>query len=1037
MPRLIEFEGRQIQVPDDATDDEVRSILDAPAPAAPATQAAPSAGMATAAPQNSTEVELPDGTVIEVVGVASPEAAARAAHAYMQKRPAASPAGGAASAPSRSTAPPVAGIPTAAPAAQRGWMARTGDAVIDAAMAVPGVIAQGARGVRGGVANVVGLPVDVANAGLSLIGLGTPKPFAGSKSIDEALGGFGAFEISPPQGVVERGVRRVGEEIGAAAVPVGAALNAGKMGVQAARELPILARTFVEPAAAAPAQFVAKEATAAAAAGTGAALANELTGKARAEAEGKTPSAWQNIGDMGGAIGGAGAVGVAQAFGSAAGDIVRAVTGSPKLTSPVVREAAADRIVENYIGSLPRTGAAPDAQPIIDAITGGRRVSDAVPGYRETLADRTGDAGVAALEHSRTTGPNSGLYAQRRAQNTAAVDSALGASAPQGSPADLRGALSVERDRRLTEAADRTRAAQITFDRAADRLQAVRATADARGADIRAALEDAKAAARDVEREAWRGVSDAGEVDIRPLAGAFRRVTDGLSEAERRTLVPQDIVAVPDSIVARAQPGNSTLAQTRADLPVEDRSIFDAIVGGGGGGGGVAPDSAVNVRLGEITGLRSALSSALTEANIARDPARARVVNAYISTIDDYLGRALPAELRGEYDAARAVSRDLNDRFTRPQTAIAQTLDRQQGLYRQPDSAVPDKFVQADEGRIADFEALIREAGSDPRTRSALRDQIISDVRQRGLLDDPERLGAYLGRYRTVLGQFPELRAELGNAAALRRTLGDATTAEAGLVRELGTPERPGRGTVGQYLRSADETTELAFERVLRSPEPGRAADELLRFTGDSPTAVEGARAAFWRAMEKHARASDPTTPGVRPWVPPALRGFLDDSRTAAVAERLYRDNPEHLARIRQIAEAIQGVDLRARPPSAVGGKPAAAGGPGNILTPETVLSRTLAWRRGQIGGPFLIASLAAVAARRAVRRSHADAINRLLDEALLDPDLAALLLRENNPATRAALARRTRGWMTNEASTLADLIAGDETDPVKDAVMR
>ncbi|WP_126397868.1 hypothetical protein [Blastochloris tepida] len=893
-------------------------------------------------------------------------------------------------------------------------------------------LSQAARGVREGVAAVAGLPVDLVNAGLSLAGLGSEKPVAGSKQIDELLNGYGAFEPPPAQNFGERMLRRVGIEVGAATVPVAGALRAGEMGVEAARKLPPLVREFVESAATAPGQFVAREGTTAAAAGAGAGLVGELTGRNRAIGEGREPTTGQQIGDLAGALGGAGAVGVVRSVGPAVADVARAVTGSPSYTSKVVREAAAEQLAQNYVGPASQDG---DTRQIIEAIERGRRVGDAVPGFRDTLAARTGNAGFAALEQSRSsTGPNSGLFAQRRAENTAAVDSALAGVAPQGSPSDLRNALAVERDRRLAEAADRTRAAQATFNQAADRLQAVRATADARGADIRSALEDAKAAARDVEREAWRGVSDAGEVDIRPLAASFQRVTGGLSEAERRSFVPRDIVSIPDAIIERVQPRNPALAQTRADLPAEDRAIFDAILGGG-----AAPDATVNVRLGEVTGLRSALSSALIEAGIARDPARARVLNQYISAVDDYLGAALPAELRGQYDAARAVSRDLNDRFTRPQSAIAQTLDRQQGLYRQPDSAVPDKFVQSDEGRIADFEALIREAGNDPRTRGAIRDQVLSDVRQRGLLDDPERLDAYLGRYNTVFSRFPELRAELGNAAALRRTLGEATTAEAGLARDLGTPERPGRGTVGQYLRSADETTEAAFERVLRSHEPGKAADELLRFTGDSPAAVDGARAAFWRSLEKHARATDPATPGVRPWVPAAMKSFLDEPRSVAVAERLYRDNPEHLANIRQIAEAIQGVDLRPRPPAAVGGNPAAAGGPGNILTPETVMSRTLAWHRGQIGGPFLVSSLAAVAARRAVRRAHADAISRLLDEALLDPDLAKLLLEQNNPATRAALTRRTKGWMGNEASTLADLIAGDdqEVDPVKAAVMR
>jgi hypothetical protein len=79
--------------------------------------------------------------------------------------------------------------------------------------------------------------------------------------------------------MLERGVNRVGQEVGAMAVPVGGAIVKGaKIGVDAARKLPGLLRAFVEPAAIDPVKFAAKEGATAAAAGTGAAVANEVVG---------------------------------------------------------------------------------------------------------------------------------------------------------------------------------------------------------------------------------------------------------------------------------------------------------------------------------------------------------------------------------------------------------------------------------------------------------------------------------------------------------------------------------------------------------------------------------------------------------------------------------------------------------------------------------------------------------------------------------------------------------------------------------------
>ncbi len=70
-----------------------------------------------------------------------------------------------------------------------------------------------------------------------------------------------------------------------------------------------------------------------------------------------------------------------------------------------------------------------------------------------------------------------------------------------------------------------------------------------------------------------------------------------------------------------------------------------------------------------------------------------------------------------------------------------------------------------------------------------------------------------------------------------------------------------------------------------------------------------------------------------------------------------------------------------------------------------------------------------------AARWGQTAAINRILDEVLLDREAAALLLKDNNPANRVALAGKAKLWMGNQAGTVADLIDG-KNDDLKDAVM-
>src|SRR5690606_39495 len=80
-----------------------------------------------------------------------------------------------------------------------------------------------------------------------------------------------------PQGAGERIARRVGREVGAMSVPVGASMNvASRVGVEGARRLPTIQRFFVEPFAVNPGRALGGQTAAAVSAGTAAGVANEI-----------------------------------------------------------------------------------------------------------------------------------------------------------------------------------------------------------------------------------------------------------------------------------------------------------------------------------------------------------------------------------------------------------------------------------------------------------------------------------------------------------------------------------------------------------------------------------------------------------------------------------------------------------------------------------------------------------------------------------------------------------------------------------------
>ncbi|AVF02919.1 MULTISPECIES: hypothetical protein [Devosia] len=623
-------------------------------------------------------------------------------------------------------------------------------------------------------------------------------------------------------------------------------------------------------------------------------------------------------------------------------------------------------------------------------------VTELIPEFRPTTADASQDTGLAMLEAGRARA-NPGPYRAVGDSNTQAVDAAFNIMAPNAPASQFSAALETQRADAIRGATEQVTAAQQAFDNATRGLAPIM-TGDGRGANIRTALEDASASARAIVSEAWRPLDQGAEpVDIDVLRAAFGEnyVPDAL-----RKMVP-DAANSPSRLIDPEDPGSM-----------------------------MQPIS-------EVMGIRSALASELRRDGITDQ--EARVVEQYVTRLDDYLDQNVPQELSAQYSTARTATRDYHDRFTRPQTAIGQTLSERQGQPRYPDSAVAGRFVQSDQGRIADFEALMREAGSDERVQTAVRDQILQDVQSRGLLENPQALDDYLGQYGTVFGRFPQLREQLGSAGTLRAALADATTNQQRTIRDL---TSDGKSAVQNYLKFGHERAQDAMRRVIADPDPAATIDELLNFAGNDRQAIEGARSAFWQVLEGASRsrnANAETASGIMPLVPRKMLNFLDNPANAAVAQRLYRDNPEHLTNIRAMGEALRDMNTGPRVGSAVNPSGTALLQRGNpTVSMAEVQSKLWQAQIGRVNPMFVLTHIAGKLSRRLVGSQQADAFNVLLDRALLDPAIAAELLKSNNPANRAAMAQKARGWLGSQASTIVNALSeGDEEDETNAAIMR
>ncbi|OWY03360.1 hypothetical protein [Thioclava sp. IC9] len=867
--------------------------------------------------------------------------------------------------------------------------------------------ASAASGFRQGISNLIGLPVDAANWTLSkvpILGdyLSSEAPVGGSASIDNALRYGGAVPKYEPQSGVGRFADRAMQDVGAAAVPViagGALARAlGAEGVRALESfaaskpqtwLPGVAKNIGAPMAAAPAQTAAKELAMGAGAGAGAATANEVFG----------PDNW--VAELLGGIGGAGATAIGRGVASHVGTIGSAITGSPKYASRVVNERVADTLASNSdlvarqsVDAPPGTGMNTD--PLVAALREPAPVENVVPGFRATTANRTGDAGIGALEAARARGPNQGRYTDALGANNAAVERATGEMAPTQPSAALSDAMQAERSRRLSEA---DALAQM-FGQEADRAAApfgVNTTRAERGGAIREDL----AAARDVAR----GQTDAAYENLRNSTGFSGAQGSG------------------DALRAAVADAKGTLTETRKGLLPE--ATIDRVLN--------SLDEGAPVSLTEVVDLDSELSR-LQRAALADPRAEkggrnaAEAIGRVRSALDDYLQGAMTSEQRDALLAAKQAKLNEADAFARPGSPIASALaEGEGGRPKMRDDRVASTF--SDPQNIDELFAR----ATTPQTREAVKQEILS----RGDFSTAAGAEKFMQDYGEQIKRFPGLEQELRTAAAKRATAEGAQASAERIAKDIG---ENGTSAVAKYLRYGDETAARAMRQVLRNnPRPAEAMDEILSFVGNDPHAIQGARRAFWDVMEQEGRGQNLATmssDGVMAWAPKKWKAFLDDPGVAAAAERLYRDDPEQLQRIRDIATTLRQAGVQPAQRTAANPSGTALMHRNKTLTLAEVQAKGYEVARGRVNPLYMVTYLASRLANRAVAKQASKAYEMALDRALIDPEYAAKLLSENNPANRAALRQMSKGWMGNELSNaMASDLATKDSDPTIDAL--
>ena len=783
-----------------------------------------------------------------------------------------------------------------------------------------------------------------------------PEPFGGSASIEGGAQTVGVPSVEP----VDRQGRfttRILEEVMSALIPAGTLSKVAQLRKLQGRAPD--SQSILRPFADAPVREVVNQGALGASAGAGAAAATEALGN--------SPGV-DILGALAGSYGGSSAAKVGGAAKRAAGDVVNPKRVARGEVGDVIVRSMQDKKVDPDTG---RTISAGD-EAFGNRLDESRTLEKDVPGLKLTTGEATTDPGLQALEYKQRQ-TDRGPFANRETENRRAVNTALEEIAPTAkTDAAARAAL----EKRRAEAGAPSFATSKAVDaREADVDAARRAAEPGMGAQ-EAGREIRSTAARG--KEAMESVRDAEALPLLRASEERGAVIDAAPVAK----VIDDKLAVDKRDSVR-----SALATARAKLlKVGSKDELDTSVGGL-----YEARKAINDIIegrGEKPTDRFAKSE-LLEVRKALDAA----INKGAPEFGEYLAKyAEDSRLVDPYKtgATKDVLKTPSDR-----EAAAR-------FWESPDSI--DEFQTNLGGNKQAVKALRAYALDDALTSAANIDGGV----------DPKRLEAWVRKNQKQLDAFPGIREDLGNLTSAQKSLERAAKRKSMVEKGLNDPKR---STIAKYLDREDARDSI--ESILASKNPRREMTQLVNTLKRDSDALEGAKRAFWdRMMEGTSKspggiASNAKDAANVPVISnAAFRSFM--AKHGDAAKILYADNPAHLKNLERISEAVDAAQRTTRIKSpGTSGTGQTLGVPG--LTLAGMTSRGYAIARGVVSLPYVALETGARIGRRAYLKVKLEEVNKLLDDALLDPEIAKTLVMEWNANNQRVIARRLKLHLGHE----------------------
>lgn len=898
-------------------------------------------------------------------------------------------------------------------------------------------------GFNEGFANVVGLPVDLVNAGIKALGIPAgDAPVFGSEFIKKYLMPE-PFEAKTPS---ERILRRIGQEVGgtvplaAGSVAAGGARAAGKVAGKVSEAL-LAGETAMQRFANVPTYIVEElskvnpatlatiETALASGAGLGAGTMKELFPEGGPMAE--------FIGELAGGVAPPALLGLVRR----AKDV--ALTGAKKLVGYESEEATKQRIGK-HLDKVSREG------KIEQGIQDMEAVQQEIPSLKPTAGQATGEPGLIAEERAleKSSGEMTQKFRVRLGENRQVVREYFEATAPDGDPLKTITALQRKRDAdeallnvglARTEAKLDTLRGQISekTKRVIDQTERLMQQADERIAQRLESIgpkltpkQQGEIIRQEYENELTKFRIQAAE-NYNQVGDAYLTVNHTKAAIQELDRVPPRL-RIKDPVPANVRQVINSLG---SDQNVE--GISEAFLER------IGKDDKVET-FSNLRQVRSELKASLREARAADDETTTRALNKILDGVEADMNELLPAGRFGDLypDQADAYARATEyyvkgvERLKRGAANQLRLKDRY-GNYRVQDEDVAKLFLR-NETTMENFNKAFSGKAEAQRSLSDAARLDFWDFAMRpatGQLDR-NKAARWIQDHEHVFKAFPELKDEWLNADAMqkgyeaqRASLKDIAKNPEKFLRlsdpkvfdqlsatekQLAKAQEVVKRTTRDFERSAANyflkaDVNHAAAKILTSDNPVKSYQQVFSKVKGDADAVKGLQRAVWEAMQDkvEGQAIDLLT-GDRKMLATKMSDFLRDHRDLVKVAF----GPERAQRLETVEKALT---MLARSETPIGSPGSDTALNVQIQAQLPILfSRAFAISSGRTSATFGIAERAGRFLSKHFSGLTQEQQRAILEEAFLDPKVMQTLILSAEGASEPLIRKRLHTHLLN-----------------------